>query len=202
VPPVPGRCFHAVDTPDDASGNGGLLWYRPRVFETRIATADDFEAWYELFSAVAEEGKWIGREAPIDRSVAREGFESYLDSNRRIHILAESDESQLVGELAIQADRTVADFGMMVASGWRGRGVGSALLRRAIDWATDHDCPKVALQVWPHNTTAIALYRKFGFEEEGRLRRHYRRRNGELWDAIVMGLVLDNDSPGSPYEPG
>jgi hypothetical protein len=33
--------------------------------------------------------------------------------------------------------------------------------------------------------------------EEGRLRRHYPRRNGELWDAIVMGLVLDEERPGS-----
>jgi RimJ/RimL family protein N-acetyltransferase len=172
------------------------------VITTRIATADDFEAWFELFSAVAEEGKWIGREAPIDKAVAKAGFDSYLDSDRRIHILAETDVGQQIGELAIQADKTVADFGMMVAEGWRGQGVGSALLERAIQWAIDHDCPKVALQVWPHNTNAIALYRKFGFQEEGRLRRQYRRRNGELWDAIVMGLILDNHSPGSPYESG
>lgn len=169
---------------------------------TRTAISSDFEAWFELFSAVAAEGKWIGREAPVDKAVAKEGFESYLYSDRRIHILAEAEDGQLVGEIALQADRMVADFGMMVASGWRGRGVGSALLQAAIDWATDHDCPKVALQVWPHNTSAISLYKKFGFEEEGRLRRHYRRRNGELWDAIVMGLVLDSDSPGSPYESG
>jgi ribosomal protein S18 acetylase RimI-like enzyme len=57
----------------------------------------------------------------------------------------------------------------------------------------------VALQVWPHNERAIALYRKFGFQVEGRLVRHYRRRNGELWDAIPMALVLDTTSPGSPF---
>ncbi|MEP9394480.1 MULTISPECIES: GNAT family N-acetyltransferase [Gordonia] len=46
---------------------------------------------------------------------------------------------------------------------------------------------------------AIALYEKFGCVAEGRLYRHYRRRSGELWDAIVMGLILDTTSPGSPY---
>ena len=40
---------------------------------------------------------------------------------------------------------------------------------------------------------------KFGFVEEGRRVRHARRSNGELWDLIEMGLVLDWDSPGSPY---
>jgi hypothetical protein len=38
--------------------------------------------------------------------------------------------------------------------------------------------------------------------EEGRLRRHYRRRNGELWDAVVMGLVFDTTTPGSPHGDG
>jgi len=32
--------------------------------------------------------------------------------------------------------------------------------------------------------------RWFGFQREGLLRRHYRRRNGELWDTVVMGLPL------------
>ena len=45
----------------------------------------------------------------------------------------------------------------------------------------------------------IALYRKVGFVIEGRRRRQYRRRNGELWDAVLMALVLDHASPGAPY---
>ena len=103
-----------------------------------------------------------------------------------------ADESgRIIGELGIEvAGYGVADFGMMVAADARGRGVGSALLHAAIEWARGHGAHKVALQVWPHNEGAIALYRKFGFEEEGRLRRHYPRQNGELWDAIVMGRSL------------
>ena len=49
---------------------------------------------------------------------------------------------------------------------------------------------KLALDVFPHNEAAIALYRKHGFVEEGRRIKHYRRANGELWDSIVMGLLL------------
>ena len=47
---------------------------------------------------------------------------------------------------------------------------------------------------------ALALYRKFGFVEEARLRRHYRQRNGQLWDGVGMGLILDWESPGSPHD--
>lgn len=79
---------------------------------------------------------------------------------------------------------------MIVAADVRRGGVGSALLQAAIGWARAHGAHKVALQVWPHNDAGIGLYRKFGFEEEGHLRRHYRRQNGELWDAVIMGLAL------------
>jgi RimJ/RimL family protein N-acetyltransferase len=79
---------------------------------------------------------------------------------------------------------------MAVAGGWRGRGVGTALMQSCVDWARERGIHKLALQVWPHNEAAIRLYEKFGFEREGVLRAHYRRQNGELWDAVVMGLLL------------
>jgi RimJ/RimL family protein N-acetyltransferase len=47
--------------------------------------------------------------------------------------------------------------------------------------------------VWPHNTGARALYNTFGFDEEGYLRKQWRRANGELWDSVIMGLVLEGD---------
>jgi ribosomal protein S18 acetylase RimI-like enzyme len=78
-----------------------------------------------------------------------------------------------------------------VDSEWRGRGVGSALVRAAIERARGQGLHKLCLEVFPTNTAAIGLYRKFGFVEEGRRSKHYRRASGELWDAIVMGRPLD-----------
>ena len=51
------------------------------------------------------------------------------------------------------------------------------------------------------NTRAIGLYEKLGFVVEGRYRRHWRRRDGSLWDSLLMGLVLDETSPGGPGPP-
>jgi RimJ/RimL family protein N-acetyltransferase len=156
----------------------------------RPATVDDLDALVDLYAAVAEEGRWIGAEAPVDKVERRARFEGSIRRDDAQMLVAE-DDGHIVGELAIEvAGYGVADFGMMVAADARGRGVGSALLSAAIDWARQAGAHKVALQVWPHNEAAIALYRKFGFEQEGRLRRHYRRRNGELWDAVIMGLLL------------
>ena len=160
-------------------------------FVVRPANEDDLDAAVDLYAAVAEEARWIGAEAPVDRVERRARFESSVRRDDAQFFVAD-EGGRIVGELGIEvAGYGVADFGMMVAADVRGGGVGSALLSAAIDWARAAGAHKVGLQVWPHNEAAIALYRKFGFEQEGRLRRHYRRRNGELWDAVVMGLVLD-----------
>ncbi len=79
---------------------------------------------------------------------------------------------------------------MLVIREWRGLGVGSALLAAAIEWARENELHKLCLSVFPHNERGIALYRRFGFVEEGRRVRQMRRSSGELWDTIEMGLLL------------
>ena len=97
----------------------------------------------------------------------------------------------VVGELHVEPSRFgFGDLGMLVAAGWRGRGVGTALVAAAIEWARGRGLHKLTLSVFPHNEAAVALYRKFGFVEEGRRARHIRRASGELWDVIDMGLLL------------
>jgi RimJ/RimL family protein N-acetyltransferase len=157
----------------------------------RPAREADLDAVVELFAAVAEEGRWIAAEAPVDRERRRQRFAEDLQRDD-VGMFVADVAGELVGQLGLVVARYgVADLGMLVADGWRRRGVGSALLRAGIDWARQAGAHKVALQVWPHNRAAIALYERFGFQHEGLLRRHYRRRSGELWDAIVMGLPLD-----------
>jgi RimJ/RimL family protein N-acetyltransferase len=82
------------------------------------------------------------------------------------------------------------ELGMLVAREQRGRGVGSALLAAAVEWARGRGLHKLSLSVFAHNTAAIALYDKFGFVDEGFRINHFRRANGKLWDAIEMGLLL------------
>jgi RimJ/RimL family protein N-acetyltransferase len=170
------------------------------VIEVRPATSADVPAMVDIFAAVAAEGMWIGTEAPVDRDRRALQFTATVGGDGQAFVAVADGE--VVGHLGLHPEHNgTADVGMVVADGWRGKGVGSALLEAAITWArAEPGVHKLTLQVWPHNGSAQALYRKFGFEREGRLRRHYRRRGGELWDALVMGLVLDESSPGSPYE--
>jgi RimJ/RimL family protein N-acetyltransferase len=161
------------------------------VVSVREATPADVDGLVDLLVAVAGEGRWIGTEAPVDVERRRRRMAEEIEGPDAIVLVAEAGGA-LVGQLGLHlAGYGVADLGMLVAAGWRGRGVGSALLAEAVDRARKAGAHKLALQVWPHNSAAIALYEKFGFRREGLLRRHYRRRSGELWDAVIMGLPLD-----------
>jgi RimJ/RimL family protein N-acetyltransferase len=162
----------------------------------RRSTAEDFDAWFDLFQEVAAEARWIGREGPLDRDERREAFQRTLEAHDSHTFLAERDGT-VVGALGVTLQAGLAELGMMVRHGARGRGVGSALMTSCFRWCRDQQAHKVTLTVWPHNERGIALYRKFGFAVEGRLTRHHRRRSGELWDVLSMGLVLDTTSPGS-----
>jgi putative acetyltransferase len=51
---------------------------------------------------------------------------------------------------------------------------------------------KIMLSVYPHNTAAIALYRRFGFVEEGRLVGHSRKSSGHE-DEILMSAWVEED---------
>jgi RimJ/RimL family protein N-acetyltransferase len=164
----------------------------------RAAEATDADAWFALFELVAAEGRWIGAEAPLPRAFMQEHLAGQLRNQAAVTFLAEAD-GVLVGWIGIEDHRGCAELGMGVHADHRRQGVGVALIEACLDWCRDRGCHKVTLSVFPHNEPAIALYRTFGFEVEGRQVRHFRRRNGELWDALLMGLVLDADAPGSPH---
>ena len=158
--------------------------------EIRRAVTDDLEQLLDIHETVAAEGRYIGAEAPIDRERIRSRWKAELTDGTDGVVFVAEVEGKIVGSASVRGT-SVAELGMSVAPGWRGKGIGSALLKACIEWARQVGAHKVSLQVWPHNEAALGLYRKFGFEQEGRLRRHWRRRNGELWDSIVMGLLLE-----------
>jgi RimJ/RimL family protein N-acetyltransferase len=89
-----------------------------------------------------------------------------------------------------RAIRHCANIGISVAQGWRGRGVGRALMQRVVDWARGSSLvTRLELEVLTRNEIATHLYERLGFEREG-LRRHALLRNGEYLDEYVMALLL------------
>jgi RimJ/RimL family protein N-acetyltransferase len=160
----------------------------------RPAIEDDLDVLVEHTWSVASEGGWLGIEAPFDRRARRERFADWISGQSSTVLVADAvagDGPGVVGYISVEIARYgVADIGMLTVAEWRGRGLETRLLDAAIDWATVNRAHKVSLEVWPHNSAAIALYRRAGFDEEGRRHRHSLRRNGEIWDAVIMSRQL------------
>ena len=154
------------------------------TFQVRPARDEDRVALAHVFAAVAEERDGIAAEPPVD-------LETWAARWHLDRTFVAVDAGEVVGMLHVDPTPFgYGELGMCVSAGRRGQGVGSALLSAAIEWARAQGMHKLSLGVFPHNAAAIALYRKFGFVDEGRRVKHMRRANGELWDLVEMGLQL------------
>ena len=94
--------------------------------------------------------------------------------------------------------RHVMALGMSVAVPWQGRGVGSALMQALLDYADNWlGVLRIELGVYADNLRAQALYRKFGFELEGR-QRAYALREGQFVDSLAMARLHPSPPRWSP----
>ncbi len=71
-------------------------------------------------------------------------------------------------------------------------GVGSAIMEALIELAKEASLKNVELGVYADNERAIALYKRFGFEEIGRHRERFCV-DGEYYDEILMDLHIEAD---------
>ncbi|HLW16677.1 MAG TPA: GNAT family N-acetyltransferase [Actinomycetota bacterium] len=155
----------------------------------REMTEGDIDSVVDAYESVAAEGMWVGGELPIDREHATSVRVDRVRRGECLSLVAEVG-GRIVGELGVDIVHGHGDLGMHLLSDFRGQGIGSEMMARAIDWARAQGLAKLTLEVWPHNERAIALYEKFGFVREGYHPKQWRRRSGESWDTISMGLVL------------
>jgi putative acetyltransferase len=156
----------------------------------RHAEPDDYAALHRIFTAprVVEGTLQLPYQSAEGRrrrmAESREGF----------YLLVAAVGEDVVGSLGLEAiarprRRHVGELGMGVRDDWQGRGVGSALLRAALDLADNWlNLTRLELTVYTDNAAAIALYTKFGFAVEG-THRAFAFRNGQYVDAHSMARM-------------
>jgi RimJ/RimL family protein N-acetyltransferase len=162
-----------------------------RLWIMRPARPTDAGALSRLFAAVRAEGRWL----VTPPSVASEPSEAFfigevIRSGDGLVLVAEAD-GDVVGNVLVSVDRNVVSahigtLSICVAGDWRDVGIGSALVRAAVDWARGRGLLKVALSVFPDNERAIAVYERAGFVREGLRRRQYRGPGELVRDELLM----------------
>ena len=100
----------------------------------RPATNEDLDELVAHTWAVAAEGRWTGVEVPFDRDARRARLGSICSEESSTVLVADTAASGgpgIVGYISVEVARYgVADIGMLVIAGWRGRGLGHGAARR------------------------------------------------------------------------
>jgi ribosomal protein S18 acetylase RimI-like enzyme len=99
---------------------------------------------------------WLGFDAWFDGSLY--GFvweeQGRIVGNANIAPLSESGHQWVMSNVAVEPE-------------YRGRGIASALVGAAIDYATQNGATRLLLQVWNRNGVAVRLYHRYGMQVIG-----------------------------------
>jgi putative acetyltransferase len=126
--------------------------------------------------------------------IAVDAFKAKMEAlaSRGRYVVAELDDAP-VGHAfleplgALAAISHVFQLTVVVHPGHIGRGIGTRLLEDLLGWAQrDSRVTKVELRVRATNKRAIALYRKFGFLDEGLFRNRVALQDGTFVDDLAM----------------
>jgi RimJ/RimL family protein N-acetyltransferase len=163
--------------------------------QIREATKSDASAMLDLFYHLDSETDFMLME-PGERCTTLEEQQNIIttfsESRNRFMFVAEQDSiigfCVLVGN---QYKRTshVASLVVGVCKIHWGQGIGSALLKQALQQATVASISRIELSVREDNVSAIALYEKFGFVKEG-VRTHSLQISGKPANEIYMAKLL------------
>jgi len=155
------------------------------------ASPDDLPAIVAIYNSTVPLRSVTADTEPVSVESRRAWFDAHSPDKRPLWVM------RLGGEVAAwlsfqsfygrPAYHATAEISIYIAEAFRARGAGSVLLAKAIA-----ECPRIGVRtlvafVFGHNEPSLALLRKFGFGEWGRLP-NVAELDGMERDLVIMGL--------------
>jgi len=117
-----------------------------------------------------------------------------IEQGKAVSVVAEVD-GKMVGNSEVlrgglDDDNTHGKLGIAIAKGYRGIGIGNAMMQSLIKLSKEAGLKTLELEVLSTNPRAALLYQRVGFKRAGVLKRKIRR-GKRVIDAIIMARNLE-----------
>ena len=158
--------------------------------DVRDAAIGDLPRIVEIYNESIPSRQATADLEPVTVEDRRPWFEAHVPGRRPLWVTERG--GSVVAWLSLETfygragyDQT-AEVSVYVAGEHQGRGVGAALLSRAVERASALDVSTLVAFVFAHNEASVALFERFGFARWGHLPR-VARLDGVERDVVILG---------------
>lgn len=144
--------------------------------------------------STALETHFMAREAE-DGQMSEEKIYSNLDAiekSERDFMINAYLNGKIIGDLGVVCMRDLAKMrhraylGMSIRQEYTGQGLGTFMIKMAVEQAKKNGFEQIELGVYSDNEKARHLYKKAGFEEFGKNPKAFKLKDGTYRDEIIM----------------
>ena len=153
----------------------------------------DEESLYEIFQEVVDSGSQF----PYECSSIEEFHRQFFTPQGQVYV-CHSLEGEVIGGFYLKANYSgrsshIANAAYMIRKTYRGKGVGSLLIKASLHLAKDLGLHAMQFNmVLSQNKLAVKLYERLGFNIVGTIPQAVRNPDGSFQDGYVMHRKLDN----------
>ncbi|PAE40076.1 arsinothricin resistance N-acetyltransferase ArsN1 family A [Bacillus sp. 7884-1] len=161
-------------------------------FKTRVASIGDLGAILNIYNQGIEDKIATLEEDQKDIKYMTEWFNNHKE---RFAVIVIEDNDEIVGWASLNAysNRSayagIADLSIYIRRDYRGKGVGSLLLKEIECTAIKNDFNKIVLFTFPFNNLGQRLYKKYGYREVG-VFKNQGKLDGRFVDVMIMEKIL------------
>lgn len=166
-----------------------------KILPSDLKRAREFQL--NINSLIAEDAKIMAKNPKSlkeEKDFLKDIFKK-IRKKKGVYVVSECDDKILgLAEITLSVERSdhVANFGIAIITGYRGMGVGKAMMLEVIKLAKKELKPKpkiIKLEVFSNNKPAIKLYQNIGFKKVAKVPDQIQYKD-KLIDELIMLLYL------------